>query len=107
MSLRVRSATRVGGVPELIVHEEMGLLVEPGNAVALSTAIQSMIADPERAADMAVKARRRVMEEFDIEKSAQRLLGIFRSRAPRERTADSAENRGETLCPPAITDEES
>lgn len=100
-------ATRVGGVPELIEHGEMGLLVEPGDAAALSAAIQSMIADPERAAAMAVKARRRVMEEFDIEKSAQRLFGIFRSLAPRERGAVPAENRGETLCPPAITDEES
>ncbi|XHR26838.1 MAG: glycosyltransferase family 4 protein [Chthoniobacteraceae bacterium] len=38
-------ATRVGGVPEMIAHEQNGLLVEPENAGALANAMVRLIAD--------------------------------------------------------------
>jgi teichuronic acid biosynthesis glycosyltransferase TuaC len=44
-------ASRVGGIPELITHESNGLLVPPGDAVALADAIATVLArswDPER-----------------------------------------------------------
>jgi glycosyltransferase involved in cell wall biosynthesis len=36
-------ATRVGGMPEVIRHEETGLLVPPGDPEALATAILRLI----------------------------------------------------------------
>jgi glycosyltransferase involved in cell wall biosynthesis len=39
-------ATAVGGLAELIRHEETGLLVEPGDATALRAAIVRLLADP-------------------------------------------------------------
>ena len=40
-------ASRVGGIPELIVDGQTGLLCPPGDVDALGSAIQRLIADPE------------------------------------------------------------
>lgn len=45
-------ASRVGGLPEAVVHEVTGLLVEPEDPAALAQAIASLLADPERTAAM-------------------------------------------------------
>lgn len=58
-------ATRVGGLPEIIVHEETGLLTECGNSAALAGAVESLLAQPKRANRMGVAARQRVQEKFD------------------------------------------
>lgn len=42
-------ATRVGGIPDLIVDSTSGLLVEPNNAAALSDALASLIDEPDLA----------------------------------------------------------
>lgn len=39
-------ATAVGGVPSLILHEETGLLVPPGDAPALADAVDRALSDP-------------------------------------------------------------
>ena len=39
-------AARWGGVPELVEHEESGLLVEPRSAVAVRSAIERLLNDP-------------------------------------------------------------
>ena len=40
-------ASRVGGIPELIQHEQTGLLIEPGNIEEMASAIQRLIDAPE------------------------------------------------------------
>ena len=55
-----------------------------------------MIADPDRIATMAAKARTKVMEEFDVENSAKRLLSIYRSLSPIDCAADVSDSPGET-----------
>jgi glycosyltransferase involved in cell wall biosynthesis len=39
-------ATRVGGIPELVQDGVTGVLIEPGDAVALADALQSLLASP-------------------------------------------------------------
>ncbi|MDI3281475.1 MAG: glycosyltransferase, partial [Bacillota bacterium] len=39
------AATAVGGIPELITHERTGLLVPPGDATALASALRRLLAD--------------------------------------------------------------
>jgi glycosyltransferase involved in cell wall biosynthesis len=76
-------ATRVGGVPELVVHGETGLLVEPGDCGALAAAVLELIGDRERARRLSANARRCAREQFDANKAAKRLLGIYKDLSTR------------------------
>jgi glycosyltransferase involved in cell wall biosynthesis len=60
-------ASGVGGVSEVVVHGETGLLVDPDDADALAVAVMSLLADPERAARMGQAGRRRAATELGWE----------------------------------------
>lgn len=60
-------ATDVGGNRELVIPGENGLLVPPGEPVALAQAILSLLDDPERARQMGEKGRARVLSQFNQE----------------------------------------
>jgi colanic acid/amylovoran biosynthesis glycosyltransferase len=70
-------ATSVGGIPELVVHEATGLLVPPGDAVALAEALERLLVDPEEALELGREARRRVEERFSLERQVDALLGLW------------------------------
>src|SRR5882672_10541381 len=57
-------ATRLSGIPELIEHESTGLLVPPGDADSLATAIAGLIRDPERRARLGAAGEARVRRDF-------------------------------------------
>ena len=59
-------ATRVGGMAEVVVHEQTGLLVEPESSQALATGALGLLADPEKASAMGEAARDRAREIFDM-----------------------------------------
>ncbi|MFY9929831.1 MAG: glycosyltransferase family 4 protein [Streptosporangiaceae bacterium] len=50
-------ASRVGGIPALIDHDVNGLLVPPGDAAALATAITRVLTEPGTAARLAAAAQ--------------------------------------------------
>jgi glycosyltransferase involved in cell wall biosynthesis len=70
-------ATTVGGIPELIDHGATGLLVAPDDHVALAAALQTMIGDPNRRADLAQAGMTRVGENFSFAKGIDRLAEKF------------------------------
>jgi len=49
--------TRVGGVPDLIINRQTGLLVEPGSPGALADAVRALLDRPELAQAIAARAR--------------------------------------------------
>src|SRR5437763_14926263 len=49
-------ATNVAGARDIIIDGENGVLVPPGDAAAMADAVTSLLADPERAASLAVHA---------------------------------------------------
>jgi glycosyltransferase involved in cell wall biosynthesis len=71
-------ATGVGGVPELVVHGETGVLVPPNDPQALAEAINSLLDDPQRMKRMGARGRGRVREHFTWDKVAERMVGYFR-----------------------------
>jgi len=71
--------TRTGGAPELVEHERSGLVVEPGDADALATALRRLAADRPFAADLGTAARQRLGSRFRVEDSIQRHLELYRS----------------------------
>lgn len=72
-------ATRVGGIPELVRHEQDGLLVEPERPQELAAAIASLLRDPERAARLARNARERFQDWLSPEQMARRHQSVYRS----------------------------
>jgi glycosyltransferase involved in cell wall biosynthesis len=50
-------ASRVGGIPALVDHDENGLLVPPGDAAALAGAITRVLTEPGTAARLSAAAR--------------------------------------------------
>jgi glycosyltransferase involved in cell wall biosynthesis len=70
-------STRSGGIPEIVEHGVTGLLVARGNAEELALAIGRLIDDPVLARAMGEAGRRRVLERFTWETSAQHLADLI------------------------------
>lgn len=70
--------TPVGGIPELVINQQNGLLVQPGNIQELSTAIALLIKDEKLRRDLGIIARNNV-EPYDINNYCHRLVDIYTS----------------------------
>ena len=66
-------STRTSGIPELVIDGETGRLVEPADPAALARVIRELIEDPGAGLRLAEAGRRRVGEEFELERSVRRL----------------------------------
>jgi glycosyltransferase involved in cell wall biosynthesis len=65
-------ATAVGGVPEVVVSGETGLLLDPSaTADQLARALHELLRDPVRARAMGAAGRRRVERHFSLQNSAR------------------------------------
>ena len=73
-------ASDLSGIPELVRKDETGLLVAPGDPIALAGAIRSIVADPAAAAARAVAGRQLIEREYDVRRSAAILARRFRER---------------------------
>ncbi len=69
--------TRTGGSPELVVAGESGWVVPPGEAAALTAAMQELAADPGRARRMGDAARQRLIRDFNLQQSIDAHLRLF------------------------------
>ena len=83
-------ATAAGGIPEVVVDGETGVLVPPRDATALAAAIVRLLRDPERQARLGAAARQRVRASFSVERMVQRILDAYDRLADRPRGADTA-----------------
>lgn len=70
-------ATKVGGIPDVIIHEETGLLVDVGSPEQIAAAIVRLLDDPDFAGDMTGRGYQRVMEGFGRQTSAQSFSSLF------------------------------
>lgn len=85
-------ASAVGGIPEVVVDGETGLLVDfeqsddeygtprdpEGFARDLAAAITTIVADPDRAAEMGRAGRTRAVEQFSWAAIAEQTLDLYR-----------------------------
>ena len=72
-------ATAVGGVPELVVDGETGLLVPPRDAEALAQALDRLVRDRELRGRLGDAGRRRAEELFDLPPFRRAHLALYRS----------------------------
>ena len=59
-------STRVSAIPELIEHEATGLLVPPGDPVALAATLERLMRDPQDRARLGAAGCRRVRADFSL-----------------------------------------
>lgn len=93
-------STRMVGIPDLILHEQTGLLVEPNSVEQLADAISRLKHDRALSERLAVEGRRWLLERFDLADCLEPLIERFRQRLGLQaRTAARA--AGAQELPPA------
>jgi colanic acid/amylovoran biosynthesis glycosyltransferase len=70
-------ATQIAGVPELVENGVSGLLVPPGDAVALASKIDRLLHDKELRAELGRAGREKVSRDFNLHTEAEKLCEIF------------------------------
>jgi glycosyltransferase involved in cell wall biosynthesis len=70
-------ATSVGGVSELVVEEETGLLVPPGDPQALAGAIERLLGDSTLRRRLGGAGRLRAEQRFDLVSTCQAHLDLY------------------------------
>ncbi len=71
-------ATRVGGVPDLVEHDETGWLVPAGDPEALSATMVTLLRDPSRRRALGQAGRRRVHPAFGAERLLDDVDRLYR-----------------------------
>jgi Glycosyltransferase len=73
-------STAIGGIPEMVIDNETGLLVSAGDADGLADAIEKVIVDLSLARRLGENGYRRTVQLFSIEKNVRELLGAITTR---------------------------
>ena len=71
-------SSAIGGTDELIEDGYSGLLVPPGDAAALASALRRLLGDRELRETFAARARERVKRDLTREPMAHRVEGVYR-----------------------------
>jgi glycosyltransferase involved in cell wall biosynthesis len=72
-------ASNVGGIPDAMEDGSEGLLVPPGDVIALGAALQRLVASPSLRASLGASARRRAESEFTTARMADQYEDLYRS----------------------------
>ena len=70
-------ASRVGGIPETISHEETGIIVEPNNMAELASAILNTLENLDLAKQRSQKGREFVINRFSLASNISRLQELI------------------------------
>jgi glycosyltransferase involved in cell wall biosynthesis len=71
-------ASRIGGLPEVVLEDRTGLLHPPGDAVVLATQLRELLADGRRRLALGRAGRERFEAEFRVETMTDRVLRFLR-----------------------------
>jgi len=74
--------SRVGGIPEVVADGDTGLLVPADDPAALAAALNSLLADPARAAAMGAAGRKRALAEFSWDAIAAQTAALYAALLP-------------------------
>lgn len=71
-------ATRIGGIPDMIVEQATGLLVPPADTAALGAAIDRLLSDRDLMRGMGRDARRIGIERYSPSVNAEKMYRVYR-----------------------------
>ena len=69
--------TSVGGIPEALRDGEEGLLVPPGDPGALASALEQVLANPDRRREMGIAGSQRVRADFCIDRAVRAHVELY------------------------------
>ncbi len=84
-------ATRAGGIPEVVIDDETGLLVPVKDHVRLAEALVRVLKDPALRARLGAAGLRRVRAEFSVDRMVDETLATYGRLVGRTRAAGSAD----------------
>lgn len=70
-------ATTVGGNPEVIIHEESGILIPPKDHKAIAKSIIRLFENKDKAKELGIKGRLRVIERFNIKENVSKTQSLY------------------------------
>src|SRR6188472_684195 len=70
-------STNIGGIPEMVIENETGFLVQPGDAAGMADAIEKIINDCSSAARLGHSGHERARALFSIEKNVRELCALL------------------------------
>jgi glycosyltransferase involved in cell wall biosynthesis len=71
------ASTKVGGIPEMLIENETGFLVQAGDAAAMAAAIEKVISDSALAARLGNSGYARARTLFSIENNVRELCSLI------------------------------
>lgn len=72
-------STTVAGIPELVAHEQNGLLASPHQIDEITAGLKSLLTDPAKRQRLGAAARNTIMAEFNLQTSARQLAMLYRT----------------------------
>lgn len=70
-------ASRTGGIPEVVQDGSTGILVEPGDPLALGNALCDLVTDPDRMSTMGEAGRAMVERSFDWSHNLSQMEAVY------------------------------
>jgi glycosyltransferase involved in cell wall biosynthesis len=70
-------ASAIGGIDEVVIHGVSGLLVPPGDPIALARAISAILSNHSLAARLAAAGKERAWREFSAETMVSRITEVY------------------------------
>jgi len=70
-------SSRISGIPELVIHEKTGYLLEPSDHGAMSEVLCELLTNPRKRTKLGRSGRERVEQIFDIQEKSKELAELF------------------------------
>jgi len=70
-------ASNVGGIPEIVEHEETGILVEPKNPKQIADAVKYLLGNPDVAREMGKRGKELVKKRYSPSIIAKKYLEVY------------------------------
>ncbi|MGZ0682210.1 glycosyltransferase family 4 protein [Bacillus paralicheniformis] len=68
-----------GGLPEMVEHEETGLIVPKGDAAALSSSLERLLKDDDFRNKLGINAKEFAKKHWDMDQAVTRILDIYQN----------------------------
>jgi glycosyltransferase involved in cell wall biosynthesis len=69
--------SRMGGIPELVSHDNDGIIISSGDSVGLSNAIEKLAHDPIKAYMMGMSGREKMIQDFSAKNHFHKIRSVY------------------------------